>query len=297
MRHGSLFSGIGGFDLAATWMGWENVFSCERDRFCRRVLQHYWPKTICYDDVKSLDARTYCGRIEVISGGFPCQPFSNAGKRKGVADDRYLWPQMLRIVGEVQPRWVVGENVFGLVSWNGGMVFRKVLTELESAGYDVWPYVLSACAVGAPHRRSRIFFIACKKGAFEGKFATPYTRAEFFRSMQADESRDRDTSDQITANTDRNKRRQGGMHPPRSSSSERYPSTRYARTTGNAWQDFPSQSPVCSGNDGVPTGLDGITFSKWRAESIKAYGNAIVPQVALNIFRVIESIETGNLSC
>src|ERR1700744_303694 len=113
MKHGSLFSGIGGFDLAATWMGWENILNYERDLFCRRVLRHYWPETKSYEDIRQFRAAEYRGRIDVLSGGFPCQPFSQAGKRKGTADDRYLWPEMLRIVGEIRPCWVVGENVFG----------------------------------------------------------------------------------------------------------------------------------------------------------------------------------------
>jgi len=160
MRHRSLFSGIGGFDLAATWMGWENVFNCERDRFCRRVLKHYWPETKSYEDVREFKGSEFAGKIDVLSGGFPCQPFSVAGKRQGTADDRYLWPQMLRIVGEIRPRWVVGENVFGLLNWNRGMVFRQVLIDLEATGYEVWPYVLPAAGVGAPHRRDRIWFVA-----------------------------------------------------------------------------------------------------------------------------------------
>lgn len=160
MRHGSIFSGIGGFDLAATWMGWENVFNCEKDPFCRRVLKHYWPKTKGYEDIRQFKAAEYRGQIDVVSGGFPCQPFSQAGKRKGTADDRYLWPEMRRVVREIRPCWVVGENVFGLLNWNGGMVFRQVLTDLEAEGYEVWPYVLPAAGVGAPHRRDRIFFVA-----------------------------------------------------------------------------------------------------------------------------------------
>src|ERR1700744_4734139 len=101
MRHGSLFSGIGGFDLAASWMGWENVFQCEKDVFCRRVLNFYWPKAVCYEDIRAFDATGYRGAIDILSGGFPCQPFSTAGRRKGTEDDRYLWPEMLRVIREV----------------------------------------------------------------------------------------------------------------------------------------------------------------------------------------------------
>ena len=126
MRHGSLFSGIGGFDLAAEWMGWENVFQCEKEEFCQRVLRFYWPKARLYGDVRKFDATIFRGTIDVLSGGFPCQPFSVAGKRRGTSDDRYLWPEMCRIINEVRPHWVVGENVLGLLNWGRGMVFEQV---------------------------------------------------------------------------------------------------------------------------------------------------------------------------
>ena len=160
MRHGSLFSGIGGFDLAAEWMGWENIFHCEINAFGQKILKHYWPEAISYEDITKTDFTIHRGSIDIISGGFPCQPYSLAGKRKGKEDDRHLWPEMLRAIREVQPRWVVGENVLGLVNWNGGLVFHEVQTDLETQGYEVQPYVLPAAAVNAPHRRDRVWFVA-----------------------------------------------------------------------------------------------------------------------------------------
>ena len=114
LRHGSLFSGIGGFDIAASWMGWRNVFSCEKDPFCRTVLKHYWPNTTHYEDIYDFRAAHYRGHIDIISGGFPCQPFSQAGRRKGAKDDRYLFPETIRIIKEARPEWIVLENVTGL---------------------------------------------------------------------------------------------------------------------------------------------------------------------------------------
>ena len=137
MRHGSLFSGIGGFDLAAEWMGWENVFHCEWNKFGQQVLHYYWPKAICYEDITKTDFTIHRGNIDIISGGFPCQPYSTAGLRKGKADERHLFPEMLRAIKEIKPRWVIGENVRGLVSWNGGMVFNEVCDDLEREGYEV----------------------------------------------------------------------------------------------------------------------------------------------------------------
>lgn len=125
MRHGSLFSGIGGFDLAAEWMGWKNVFHCEINPFGQKVLHHYWPNAIQYSDITKTDFSKHEGTIDIISGGFPYQPYSNAGKRKGKEDERHLWPEMLRAIRQIQPRWIVGENVPGLLNWGGGIGTRR----------------------------------------------------------------------------------------------------------------------------------------------------------------------------
>jgi DNA (cytosine-5)-methyltransferase 1 len=160
MTHGSLFSGIGGFDLAAEWMGWENKFHCEWNPFGQRVLKHYWPNSESFTDITKTDFKKYANEIDILSGGFPCQPYSSAGKRLGKDDERHLWPEMLRAIREISPRFVVGENVRGLTTWNGGMVFEEVCAELESYGYQVAPVIIPACAVGAPHRRERVWFVA-----------------------------------------------------------------------------------------------------------------------------------------
>jgi DNA (cytosine-5)-methyltransferase 1 len=160
MTHGSLFSGIGGFDLAAEWMGWENVFHCEWNPFGQKILNYYWPNAKSYTDITKTSFNIHRGSIDILSGGFPCQPYSHAGKRQGKDDERHLWPEMLRAIREIRPRWVVGENVLGLVNWNGGLVFNEVQADLELEGYEVFPYVLPAAAVNAAHRRDRIWFIA-----------------------------------------------------------------------------------------------------------------------------------------
>ena len=165
MTHASLFSGIGGFDLAAEWAGWTNAFNCEIDPFCRSVLKYHFPDAEQYGDIRTADFTIWRDRIDVLSGGFPCQPFSLAGKRKGTEDDRYLWPEMLRVIRTVRPRWVVGENVFGIVNWSEGMVFEQVCSDLEAAGYEVQPYIIPACGVGAPHRRDRCWFVAYRTDA------------------------------------------------------------------------------------------------------------------------------------
>ena len=299
MTHGSLFSGIGGFDLAAEWMGWENVFHCEYDPFCQKVLNHHFPNSKLYEDIKTFDASNYSGRIDILTGGFPCQPFSNAGLRKGTEDDRHLFPQMLRIIREISPRYVVGENVRGLLNWSGGLVFEEVCSDLENEGYDVTPYLLPACGKNAPHRRDRIWFVAYRKdircgGAKEvererGKHK-PNNRGKVRGTFNANGSfrTTTDTDTDIELSERGNSNRKDG----RSEQTERTKSFSKPRS----WEEFPTQPPLCGGDDGLPKELDGITFPKWRKESIKAYGNAIVPQVAYEIFKAIQKMEESVVS-
>lgn len=159
MRVLSLFSGIGGFDLAAEWAGCEVVGQVEIDPFCNRVLAKHWPDVKRMEDIKDVKGTEF-GTVDLICGGFPCQPFSCAGKRKGKDDSRHLWPEMCRVIREAQPEWVLAENVSGLLSQDGGLVFEHVLTDLEDAGYETLPLVIPACGVGAPHRRDRVWIVA-----------------------------------------------------------------------------------------------------------------------------------------
>ena len=160
MTHGSLFSGIGGFDLASEWMAWDNLFHCELEDFPRKILNYHFPNAKSYGDIKKTDFTFWRGKIDILTGGFPCQPYSAAGKRLGKQDERHLFPEMLRAVREIQPRWVVGENVRGLVSWNEGWVFEEVQSDLETEGYEVQPFLLPAASVNAPHKRDRVWFVA-----------------------------------------------------------------------------------------------------------------------------------------
>ncbi|MAP81909.1 MAG: DNA (cytosine-5-)-methyltransferase [Aequorivita sp.] len=279
MTHASLFSGIGGFDLAADLMGWRNVFNCEWEEFPRKVLKYHFPNTKQYGDIRQFHATAYAGRIDILSGGFPCQPYSVAGKRKGQEDERHLWPEMLRVIRECAPRYVVGENVRGLVSWSKGLVFEEVCADLEAEGYAVQPFLLPACGVGAPHRRDRIWFIA---------HANDAGGSDRHRQVQGENGKVRQRNDCAQpCNAD-------SEHAPNTDDGSRSQDAVRARRQELAmlsWSEFPTVPPICRGNDGLSKKLDGITFSKWRRESIKAYGNAIVPQVALQIFKAIELYE------
>ena len=319
MNHGSLFSGIGGFDLAAEWMGWENIFHCEWNPFGQKVLKHYWPNAISYNDITKTDFSIHRGEIDILTGGFPCQPYSSAGKRLGKEDERHLWPSMLRAIREIQPRWIVGENVLGLVNWNGGMVFEEVQADLEAEGYEVQPYVLPAAAVGAPHRRDRVWFVAYSTSARAGEnfgglrsvFDRCNTREENATSItnpSSDGFNDKPPTtnniigqDNIESGTQRERAIKGLSNEWNASNTSKkrlYPSTSIKKLAGKRfgwihqqgeyWKNFPTQPPICTGNDGLSNRLDGITFPKWRNESIKAGGNAIVPQVVYQIFKAIE---------
>lgn len=282
MIHGSLFSGIGGFDLAAEWMGWDNAFHCEWNPFGQKVLKYYWHNAKSYEDITKTDFTIHRGTIDIITGGFPCQPYSQAGKRLGKEDERHLWPEMLRAIREIQPRYIVGENVSGLVNWNGGMVFEEVQAQMEDQGYQVTPFILPACSVNAPHRRDRVWFVAYSESVRSGKLRNKTEKErtcdcnELSRKCNRIHGYERTSSNTIS-------RRWIQDNEQQSSTESKYASS--------GWNKFPTQSPVCSRNDGVPSGLDGITFPKWRSESIKAAGNAIVPHVALQIFKAIEQFD------
>lgn len=156
-----LFAGIGGFSLAAHWMGWSTAAFVEKEPFCQKVLRKNFGQDIeIYDDIFNFSGKPFQGRIDIITGGFPCQPFSAAGKRKGRADERHLFPQMLRVISEVKPRWVVAENVRGLLSIESGSVFAEVVASLEGEGYEVITFCVPASAVEAPHRRDRLWIVA-----------------------------------------------------------------------------------------------------------------------------------------
>lgn len=286
MKHGSLFSGIGGFDLAAEWMGWENVFHCEIAEFPRKILKYHFPNSICYEDIKKTDFTKHRGEIDIISGGFPCQPYSNAGQRRGKEDDRHLWPEMLRVIREVQPRFVVGENVSGLLTWNNGMVFHEIIADLENEGYETQAFLIPACATNAPHRRDRIWFVANSNGTKQRNDIGENIRQEGkIRWGKEGDVFGELRGDGITTDTH-------GIGLRRESNwigKSKFNGKNYKR---NDWENFPTQSPIFGGDDGIPTELDGIAFSKWRNESIKGYGNAVVPQVVYRIFLAIkQSIE------
>jgi DNA (cytosine-5)-methyltransferase 1 len=297
MRHGSLFSGIGGFDLAAEWMGWENVFHCEWMEFPRKVLDYYFPNADSHIDICKTDFKKYEGTIDIISGGFPCQPFSTAGKRKGTDDERYLWGEMLRAVQEIKPKYVIAENVFGITNIDGGMVFEQVCLDLENEGYEVQPFIIPSASKNAPHRRDRCWFIGVRNAT-----DSDLQRLKVKREL-AIRGKEKQFKWSVCKGNATNTLHKGLQRGPEINGREKYNAERRGNGVNigadgknisgkirRDFQKFPTQSPICGGDDGLPTKLDGISFSKWRAESIKGYGNAIVPQVAYELFKIISKL-------
>lgn len=177
MTHLSLFTGIGGLDLAAEAAGFQTVGQCEWEDYQTRILEKHWPDVPRWRDIRTLTGdsfheRTGLRTVDIISGGFPCQPFSTAGKRRGKEDDRYLWPEMLRVIEELRPTWVIGENVAGIIN----MALDTVLSELESQGYETRTLVFPACAVDAPHRRDRLAIIGYSHSNHAGKIGAFQSR-------------------------------------------------------------------------------------------------------------------------
>lgn len=344
--HASLFSGFGAADLAATWMGWDNAFWCEIEDFPRVVLSYWFPKSKGYGNIKETDFTSWRGKIDVLTGGFPCQPFSVAGQRKGQKDDRYLWPEMLRAIREIQPTWVIGENVGGIISMvqpgsevtvesqaslfdasdketllEQEYVVETVCRDLEQEGYSIQPVVIPACAVGAPHRRDRIFFIAYRADAGteslqregeDGIYRSEITSdSKCTGSGQVQQEIQSKKSNGDSINSIGHERNVTHTNPKRFSTigftssinkegwenENRCPMQSSCNVGGASrtdwWKEFPTQSPICRGNDGLSFDVDNLTipFTKWRQESIKGYGNAIVPQVMYEIFKAIETIQ------
>lgn len=341
MNHASLFSGIGGAEVAASMMEWQNLFHCEIQEFPRKVLQYWFPNSESYEDITKTDFTKWHGKVDVLTGGFPCQPFSLAGRRKGADDNRYLWPQMLRAIRQIHPTWVVGENVNGIKTmvescqvtqmgltdylFEENHLYReesrftldKICADLEAEGYSVQPLVIPACAIGAPHRRDRVWIVAHRsdpraetvqqewKDGICSARPSPNTQCSRGReihpqaeSEEPDGARTNSLGGQRSSPDSNgcgwNESKHEDASPQKPQQGECQPGG--ADSPQSRWRNFPTQPPVCRGNDGIPFDVDSLTisFPKWRQESIKAYGNAWVPQVAYEIFRAIEAEEENN---
>jgi len=302
LTHIALFNGIGGFQLAADWAGFINVAHVEINSWCNERVKQHFPKSICHTDIKQFNGFEYANKIDIISGGFPCQPYSAAGKRLGKEDERHLWPEMLRTIREIAPRYVVGENVYGLVNWNGGMVFDEVQADLEAEGYEILPVILPACAIGAPHRRERVWFVAysdkCTTGSSRksGGITCDWSNNNDEQKewgKQTEQHNGRNNVLRTSANTGllgQEKRQKQTVGINELCEKWAFTDTECRRLEERWGLPAPSfrnhyfqtgepqiEPTLCRGDDGL---------SDW-VDRIKALGNAIVPQVVYQIFNAI----------
>ena len=263
-----LFSGIGGFSLGLERAGMETVAFCEIDQFCQKVLKKHWPDVPIYNDVRNLN---YDGHVDLICGGYPCQPFSVAGKRQGSEDDRHLWPAMFSLVKKHRPHWVIGENVAGHIN----MGIDNVLTDLEGEGYTVRTFVIPACAVNAPHRRDRVWIVG--------------NAPKLQRNERGDKSKERrrEVSELRAAsgenyvaysnNTRLQGRKKAGNKNCGRALGKQFIAGR-SGVQGGSWAVEPAVGRVAHGVSG-------------RVDRLKSLGNAVVPQIPEIIGRAIMEIE------
>lgn len=314
MRLLDLFSGIGGFSYAAEKLigGYETVAFCEMDDFCQKILKKHWPQVPIFDDVRTLDA-SRLGRIDIVTGGYPCQPFSQAGKRQGEKDERHLWPEMLRIIKSCKPRYVLAENVAGHVK----LGLDQVLTDLENEGYTTRAIIIPACAKNAPHRRDRVWIIgqnvadskSIVKNGIRRETNEVADRGNTWLELERSSDRQliRKTKQNV-ANTS-SKRSQRGLH--RGKIQKRQTQQQHIGHTSTVCEQPKERTKTVEqqmGNlaDGISTGLlrhfdrepkhiPRLTSGeKDRVKKLKALGNSIVPQVAAEILLAVRVSEESD---
>ena len=287
-----LFSGISGFSLGLESTGhFQTIAFCEKDQFCQKVLQKNFKNIPIEGDVRNVKGEKY--KADVVTGGFPCQPFSVAGKRKGTDDDRYLWDETIRVVRECKPKWFIGENVEGIINIQEGMVLRQVQDDLEKEGFEVQCLIIPASGIGAWHQRKRIWIIGCNVSNSNTRFGIG-------------ENQEIQTRGNTSTNGSKNVSNSIGKLSDGCSSSTRNSSTEFKRVECNQswnWNEVRSKTERCSEQDkqqtwwqtqselcGVPNGVS-YELDKNRANRVKSLGNSIVPQIAREIGKAIIAAE------
>jgi DNA (cytosine-5)-methyltransferase 1 len=300
-----LFSGIGGFSLGLESVGpFRTLAFCEREPYCQAVLRKHWPDVPIFDDVRTIPTDGL-GRVDIIVGGFPCQPWSQAGEQRGAADDRDLWPEMASLIEKLQPRWAICENVRGFVSQPMGL--ERSLSDLESLGYQAVAFIIPACAVDAPHRRDRVWIIA--HANIEGEPVCTVNARARRRKLVGDTSRCRQSRQHGRQSGKKSTDRcadvadasgaglQRSGHEPREArdAGARQPMQLDKEARGQ-WSLEPGMGGMV---DGVSAWLDEPDCGrvarniKNRVPRLKALGNAVVPQIVGQIGRAILSAERG----
>ena len=257
--HIDLFSGIGGFALACRWAGIETIAFCEIEKYAQRVLRKNFPGIRIFEDVRQFPATEFREPF-LLTGGYPCQPFSQAGKRRGAEDDRHLWPSMFGIIRTSRPTWILAENVAGHVT----LGLDEVLADLESEDYAVQPIIVPACAVDAPHRRDRVWILGNAKKRWHGRLCGRNENRELQISEPRNASREIAFAD---SNRRRCEKRESKRKPLSDFNLE-------SESDGRLWIAEPDVRRVAHG---IPR----------RVDRLRGLGNAIVPQVAIYRYNLI----------
>lgn len=276
MLVGSLFAGIGGFDLGLERAGMRVAWQCEIDPDARAILAKHWPEVPCYGDIRSINWSDV-EPVDVVCGGYPCQPFSHAGSRAGESDPRHLWPEVARCVRHLRPRYVLLENVSGHLS----LGFGAVLGDLAALGYDAFWDCIPAAAIGAPHLRDRVFVVAWRAAADEDRDAVRNIEQRIERRPTVD--RERIARDAGSAWPDTDAERRHTSTPARPETNRHQDPDPSCRRADSAWHAGPPVAPIRRVDDGVPPRLD--------VPRLRGLGNAIVPQIPEMIGRIIMEIE------
>ena len=287
-----LFSGIGGFSLGLESTGFfETVAFCEKDDFCKKVLQKHWGDIKIYDDIRSLHDTKI--QADVVTGGFPCQSFSQAGLQKGRADDRFLWNEMFDVIKKVKPRWVIGENVQGIINIEQGMVLRQVRDDLEGIGFEVQCIVIPASGIGAWHQRKRVWILANniskpKSIRHRGRDSKRCKNEEWAFLPREQEGGEMGSKTERRSNVSNTSIKRPQKHRLSTNMEEKQRRKDFSTKTSAKEQQtwWQAQSRICGVPNGVSYGVD-----RDRAKRIKALGNSIVPQIARQLGLAIMEAE------
>jgi len=287
MNHLDLFSGIGGFSLGLEKVGFKTIAFCEREEYCRMLLQKHWKGVKIYNDIKKLEAKDIKEPVDILTGGFPCQPYSVAGKQKGTNDDRYLWPEMFRVIKEVKPTFIIAENVRGLINIQDGMVFETVCSDLESKGFEIQTFIIPAAGVGAPHKRERVWIVGYSK--YNGSLTSKIKRRDDKINDRAEEGENTTLQPERTSRSGNNvtMENSGCELYERSSirgkdedETRKEITNQHQRSSSTSWRSWEFEPDVGRVANGVPG----------RAHRLRGLGNAIIPKIAEEIGRSIWKI-------